>query len=378
MAQVRNETDLPCCFFEKVAREREIFDVMVVRGTFDFGERGGDILFAEEQEPLVDADEHEGPVETDPLAAVLAREGDLIIHKPSTDVHVIGKARPHGGRPVTDWIASVTVGPVEKSVRLTGPRWFERSMGGFRLTPASPTDGVELDYRSALGGTFRVPGSLLPDGQDAYLMKEDNPAGTGWLPDEQMLRTVSKEARPYFEAQVDAAERLVAPQIEHPGEPIRSPFARTAAQGLGPIARWWSPRTRYAGTYDARWFAKKYPALPDDFDPRFYQSAHPDLVCPRYLRGNEGIVLDGLVSQGRVSMRLPAVLILAGFIRQSGEAGGGRLELDTVIVDLDDRRVSLVWRGAFHKRDPIAEISIGLFGMDESAAEAADGRPSYG
>lgn len=68
------ETDLPCCFFEKAARERERFDVAVVRGTFDFGANGGEILFAEEQLPLVDSDEHEGPVETDPLAAVLATD----------------------------------------------------------------------------------------------------------------------------------------------------------------------------------------------------------------------------------------------------------------------------------------------------------------
>lgn len=363
MAQVDNQTGLSCCFFQKAARERERFDVLVLRGTFDFARDDAPIEFAQEQAPIVDCDEHAGPVKTNPLAAVLAREGDLVIHKPSTDVHVLGTARPPHHRPSTDWLASVSVGPTTKTVRLLGPRFFERRRGGFTLTATQPTDAVALDYRHAFGGAFRVPGSLFEDGQDVYLLKDDNPAGCGWLPDENALRSVAREARPYFEAHIEATERMPAPQIEHPNDPIKSPFQRSAAQGTGPIARWWSPRTRYTGTLDARWLAEKYPALPDDFDPRFHQSAHPDLICPAYLRGDEGLVLDGLTPEGRVSMRLPGVVPLCGLRRESGTPDGGRLELDTVVVDLDHRRVSLLWRGTFHRRDPVRQIAVELFRM---------------
>lgn len=359
MIPIANGTGHPSFFFEKIAQRREPFDVLVVRGTYDFPDHGGDFVrYAEVQHPICFADEYAGPVEENPLAAVLARDGDLVIHKPSTDIHVVGAAHARGGRPATDWIASVTVGPVHKRVRLLGPRRFERRLTGWRLTDPEPVTTVRLDSRRAFGGAFTVPAAVLKSGQPEYLTKPDNPAGCGWLPDDEDLARVSDEARPYIDAQVNALEHLAAPQIEAPDDPIRRPTQRSAAQGLGPVARWCAPRIEHAGTYDQRWRDERSPGYPDDFDPRFFQSAHPDLVSPSYLRGDETVTLEGLLPEGPLTMHLPGRVIVAISARESGEIDGGRMQLDTVTIDLDQRRVSLVWRGAFNKNDPAVAIEV--------------------
>lgn len=359
MIPIGNDTGHPHFFFEKMGQRRESFDVLVVRGTYDFPEGADPILRpAEVQEPICFADEYAGPVEENPLAAVLAREGDLVLHKPSTDIHVVGTARAPGGRAVTDWVASVRVGGVHKRVRLLGRRRFEKRLGGWRLTDPEPITALRLDYRLAFGGAFTVPATLSKSGQPAYLTKQDNPAGRGWLPDERDLAQVPDDVRPYFEAQVQGIDQLDAPQIEDPDDPIRKPTQRAPAQGLGPIARWWAPRIDRTGTFDARWQAERSPGYPDDFDPRFFQSAHPDLVCPRYLEGDEGITLEGLLPEGTFSMRLPGRGLVAGCLRESGETTKGRMQLDTVAIDLDRRIVSLVWRGAFHRRDPAVVVEV--------------------
>lgn len=373
MIAIANGTGHPHFFFEKIAQHREPFDVLVVRGTYDFPEeRGAFVQYAEVQHPICFADEYAGPVAENPLAAVLARDGDLVIHKPSTDIHVIGTAHAPGGRPTTDWIASVSVGSVHKRVRLLGPRRFERRLTGWRLTDPTPIASLRLDYRRAFGGAFTVPGAVLESAQPEYLTKPDNPAGCGWLPDDEDLKRISEEARPYVEAQVNALEHLAAPQIEGPDDPIRRPTQRSAAEGFGPVARWCAPRIDRAGTYDQTWRDERSPGYPDDFDPRFFQSAHPDLVSPTYLQGDEVVRLENLLPEGTVTMHLPGRVLVAIAERESGEINGGRMQLDTVTIDLDQRRVSLVWRGAFNRHDPAVAIELDDVAAYEEEPELED------
>ena len=69
------------------------------------------------------------------------------------------------------------------------------------------------------------------------------------------------------------------------------------------VARPWTSRLKYAGTYDDAWLhatredvAAGRPAdYARDFDPRFFQCAHPGLILPDYLEGDEEIVLTGLM-----------------------------------------------------------------------------------
>lgn len=359
MTQIANGTVYSHFWFEKMGTEGDPFDILVVRGTFDLATEGAPVTLSEDQDPVCLADEYDGDPEGDPLGAVLLRDGDVVMFKPTTDVHVVGRAHAPGGQPATDWVASVTVGPLHKRLRLLGPRTFRRDGDGWILSSPTPIDSLALDYRLAFGGRFTVPAEELEESeQPVYMTKRDNPAGCGWLPSEEDLERISEEARELVQAQVEALEELPAPQIEDPEDPIRDPEQDSEAQGFGPMARWCAPRIDFAGTWDEAWKENRSPGFPEDFDAEFYQSAHPDLVAPDWLEGDESIVLEGVFPGGAARMRLPGRIVAVGGERQSGAIVRGRLPLDTVAIDLDRHKVSLVWRGTFAKADRVQLLEI--------------------
>ena len=123
--------------------------------------------------------------------------------------------------------------------------------------------------------------------------------------------------------------------------------------GLGPVARPWSSRLKYTGTYDDDWVrttrAEVAQGLPSDyakdFDPRFFQCAHPQLITPRYFEGDEEIVLTGLLPvEGPFTLALPQLRILALMVDGKKEGHRQWLNLDTVHIDLDASTVNLCWR----------------------------------
>jgi hypothetical protein len=82
-----------------------------------------------------------------------------------------------------------------------------------------------------------------------------------------------------------------------------------------------------------------------DFDPRFFQCAHPELITPHYLVGDEEIVLTGLMpGPAPFTLELPGVAVLAAML--DGKLDGYReaLYLDTVHLDLDATTAILCWR----------------------------------
>lgn len=370
MALITNNSGMPYVWFEKIGPGGVSFDVLAVRGTFDFASDGEPIAFAKEQRPIVDGDEFEGPAQDNPLRAVLRREGDRVLHKPATDVYLTGTARSPNEQPLNGWQAGVRVGPVQKILQLHGPRHFVRNVFGWRLSKATPTHAIPLDYRLAFGGTYATG---VAEEQTEYAYKPDNPAGCGWLPDAAALKDLSKPARKQILAEIGKLRMLDAPQIEDPRQPVLHPSQQNVTQGFGPVARWCAPRIGYAGTYDERWRAQRYPGVPDDFDLRFYQSAPPDLVCPGYLAGDETIVLAGLLPEGRVEMRLPGLRMIMAMTTRRGPGRVGPLALDTVAVDLDARQVSLVWRERFERSDPVHYLRLGAVVPPDSVLERAYG-----
>jgi hypothetical protein len=354
--EIENRTGLPHFWFEKAGPGGEVFDVLVVRGTFEFDSAGGELTLAGEQQSIRYGDEFEGAVESNPLRAVLTREGDLVLFKPTTDVYLTGTAYPADRLPARSWIASLSVGPVRKVLRLYGPRWFEKRWDGWRLTETEPTTELVLDYRQSFGGSF----SAGEDGlTQEHVYKPDNPAGMGWLPDDKSLEKLSEPAREAIEAEVSGAQFLDAPRIDDPREPVVHPQQDAATQGFGPVARWCSTRLQHAGTYDDNWRASVYPQLPNDFDPRFYQSAPPDLVCPEYLKGDEPIEIVGILAEGPVRGKLPGTHVLAAITTDADQRRGGRLVLDTVAIDVDALCVTLLWRATFERADPVRRVALG-------------------
>jgi hypothetical protein len=351
-----NRTGLPHVWFEKAGVGGVRFDVLVVRATFDFSQYGERVSPSQDQTPIVWGDEFDGPVQDDPLRAVLKREGDLILYKPRADIQVTGYAQPEEGKAQQSWMAGIAVNEHKKLLRLHGPRRFESGLLGWRLTSSDSTASVALDYRNAFGGCFSVPAD---DGEEiVFAYKKDNPAGCGWLPSANAFKDLSRRERKRIEADIVKIKTMPAPQMEDPKRPLDHPHSDLPAESLSPMARWCEPRLRHAGTYDEVWLAKRYPQLPEDFDPAFYQSAHPDLILNSHLEGNEAIILNGLLPEGRRDMYLPGIRLLGAVTHASGGKAVRELKLDTARFELDTRQIVLLWRTALERKDPVRQATL--------------------
>jgi hypothetical protein len=367
MAEIENASGFPHAWFEKVGPGGKFYDVLAVRASYEFSPQHKILSRCEIQPPIEYSDTFEGPAEEDPLKAVILREGNLVLFKPTTDIHVVGTAMSEDSKPKRSWLAALAVGQLRKVLSVCGPRQFERGLLGWRIASPEPVTSVPMDYRYAFGGCFTTEAS--EDVPAEYVYKRDNPAGCGWLPDDRVLKSLSKPARKSVEQRIAAMKTMQAPQIEDPNAPVTHPDQSLPTQGLAPMARWCAPRLSHAGTYDDRWLEQRYPHLPDDFDPKFYQSAHPDLICPQYLTGDERVGLLGLLPEGAASFALPGLRMLAASATDTGVRRAGPMVLDTVEIDLDTRRVGLVWRAAFERNDPIRRVAVGAIESEMLATE---------
>ena len=346
MITIENYSPFPHLLFEKTGLRGEVFDVIVVGGTFEVV-HGTPLAPANEQLPLVYADEYYD----DPMTSSLAAEGNLVIAKKSADVHVVGRARSPRGRPTTDWLVSVRIGRIEKTVRVTGPRWWEHSEWGWRLTQPAPCTEVPLRYELAYGGTVI---RKLPDGQEEKRVYPTNPIGCGYLAGEDP----------------DPERRYAAPQIEEPDFPIQRITDEYRPVGFGPICRWWQPRSQKAGTYDDAWRNERFPAYPDDFDFAFYNAAHPDLIYDGFLTGDEAVALTGFFPEGQVDTYLPGFSVVAVLKDQADYAQSEELQLDTVTFDTNARTATLIWRKTVPRSWGMASIVVGAIPAGPSSKKS--------
>jgi hypothetical protein len=88
-------------------------------------------------------------------------------------------------------------------------------------------------------------------------------------------------------------------------------------------------RQQYAGTYDEAWKQHRHPQLPKDFDYRFYQTAHPKLIYPGHLRGDEMVQIVNMTpGGGRRVFFLPEIQPYAVFDWIDERQVTARLNLD--------------------------------------------------
>lgn len=283
--RVTNHTPFPMLCYEGRGIHDEPFDTVVARLTFDLGPHRV-LRLSQEQLPLAFRDEWNGET----ARSSVRTESDLAPSKPGADVVVVGSARAPGGVAARSWPVRVKVGAVEKSLRVTGPRAWTRGANGYELGEPEPCAEVPLRYELAFGGTVR-------DG-DREREFEGNPWGIGYVP------SAGDERR----------ERIDAPRIEDPRDPVTG-FGKTyRPEGFGVWGRTWSPRLQRAGTFDEAWLRERWPVLPPDFDFAYWNCAHPDLIAPAPMRGDEAIELDGVDPNGPRRHRLPGhdVFLLAG------------------------------------------------------------------
>lgn len=334
LTQLENLTPFTMMYCDKMGPGRRFYDVIVLKASFVLA--SGPIRFANPPTPIYYADDMwPSPHLT---CSSLRTAGDLHLAKPGLDVLVRGHARPSEGRPLRRWRVKVQIVHgqelwLEHSLRVTGPRgWQHRLLGGWTLSEPEPTDAVPIRYELAFGGSW--PDEARPSGRAFH---DENPSGCGMLPAQQL----------------DPQRPVQAPQWEREDQPIRGVGEVVPVAGLGPLARAWPGRRRFAGTYDAAWRAEAAQLgplgvpldYPRDFDPHFFQCAPARQQLHRPLSAHTFLRLEGLLSDPEpLWMPIPHLEVVAFLSKRDGVSARHLFRLDTLEADVDARVLTCVWR----------------------------------
>lgn len=312
--------------------------VVVLKATFRIIPGKGLTEPAEEQEPIVPADEFFG----DPAASSIRQEGELGPAKPATDVFLRGSAvAPRGRARVVD--VFFRVGPTSRGARVFGDRVFGRILGRIAPTEPAPFESIPLVFERAFGGRDGEP-----KGTEQTEWERRNPVGVGFRG--------ARCKKPL--------EGSALPNIEDPACLLDEPGKRVAPVGFMPVGRSWEPRVKYAGTYDERWMATRMPLLPEDFDPRFYNAAPAGLVAPGYLEGGEPVEVSGCTRDGRLAFALPRPRPGA-VVRTCDRVEELVLDLETVTVDTERLLVFLVWKKEMRVHEEVGKLREIVFRLEE-------------
>jgi hypothetical protein len=304
--------------------------LVVVKGTFTIPKHGEEAKLAAQQAPPVDADVFTG----EPGFSAPVYESDYAPVKPRCDVILNGSAHAPGGHPTQRVTVSLRLGPMHKRFDVAGNRLWRKDVFGLAATEPEYFTLMPISYDNAFGGVDNL--NPDPEKHDAYL---SNPVGKGFYP-------ISK-------AKIDGTP---VPNTEESGTPITSPTGSYRAMSFGPIGRAWRPRPKYAGTYDQDWIDNVFPFLPSDFEDRYYQCAPEDQQTD-YLRGGEELELVNLTPEGYVRFRLPTVEVPVTFYLKNYEQTEIAAVCDTLVIEPDLERFTMVWRASLPLRRNMFEVA---------------------
>lgn len=255
----------------------------------------------------------------DDLTKECLQENDLAPHKPRADVFFLGACHAPGGRPVTVCNATLQVGALSKTIAVIGHRVW-KGLIFTKQTQPEPFTMMPLRYAQSFGGADW----------------KRNPVGKGHG-DKQL------------------------PNLEDPKNLIHSSGDTPEPIGFGPVSRFWPQRASKLGTYDKKWLQERWPCLAEDFDWTYFNAAPEDQQVEDYLIGDETLRLVNLHPEHQtIEAKLPELRIRC-FLNETTDAGMKLRELsmnlDTLTLDAERNRVSLVWRGVREVRtEDAAEI----------------------
>jgi len=301
---------------------------VIVKATFNFGR---EFTLADEQPPPTPSDVYW----TEPGKSSIKYASDMHTGKPATDIIMLGHACVPGQKEATQLDVSLTVGKVSKTVQVFGDRQWQDG----QMTRPAPFKTMPLVYEKAYGGVHIANGQL----SDADTR---NPVGRGF----------AGTRKP------GEMNGVPLPNLEDPRQLIRDVHDQPTPACFGFCAPNWHPRVAFAGTYDDTWKTTRAPYLPVDYDSRFLNMAHPDLIYPGYLQGNEPVTITNMHPDGAFKFDLPQVNPVTR-VTVGERVEQPAFNLETLILEPNQRKVSMVWRAAMpcdKKMLKISEIKIGM------------------
>lgn len=293
---------------------------VLVKASFAFAPSG--VVSLVDPTPLQRVEVHNG---NNPMRSIRT-SGELVPYLPRAEVLFVGSAHAPAGAPVASMPVRLAVIAGEGSPRpgevLVDKRLIvhgERiAAQGAPAPDAKPFSRMPLVYENAFGGI----GSPY------------NPLGTGFRP--------------------GADGRLRLPNVVDFNQ---SSPERPAS--FAPVS-WGFPSRKRLLKGNRRALDDRIVELPDDFDDAFFHAA-PDDQRFDALRGDERILLEHLHPvHARLELRLPGARALARAYDAYGQTTSVDLRADTLAIDGDAERVSLIWRGSFPfaREDALDSIRI--------------------
>jgi hypothetical protein len=270
--------------------EGQLHVTVIVKSTFAFAQDAA--MTRAPPQPILRAEVHHGKHPTRSVQFT----SDLVPYLPQADVLFTGHAHARAGGVVQAQLVRLEIFDGAGAQPLLNKALLVQDSKGF--------DRMPLVYERAFGG----------------LGSQDNPLGTGAL-------AGSPE-----------------PNIVNPMDPRR-------VASFGPIGRIWPARKRLLGKTPRSAIDAAVVELPRSFDWTYYQAAPPEQRID-YLQGDEWILLEGLhPTMSRLQMQLPGARGLAWIdgLADFGVPEGHEviLNADTLRIDGDEQRCTMVWRAAF-------------------------------
>ncbi len=281
---------------------------LIVKGTFDLAP--DEVASIAEQQLAPTGDEY---YEDDEEATGSIRYStDFAYAKPRADLLLVGRCYPPNGQAAAACRTTFQVGEKTSALAVFGQR-------DWSATQPLPFEYMELRYENSFGG-------------EGY---KKNPAGKGIGP-------LAEGPQQGF---------YPIPNIEGIDNRITSQGSRPEPAGFGPLAAGWEQRFSKVGTYKGDYKDKRWPWFPEDFDWGYFNAAPQAMQLDGFLRGDEPLYFENLDPQvANFKARLPGVrprcfLKTARTENQPPEFAEVPLVLDTLWVDMDTRKLVLVWRG---------------------------------
>lgn len=311
MLQLQNNT--PFAATMMVLPDEQAVDTLYITVKASFA-IGAGLTLLDKQAPPQGGDVYWG----EPGESSLKYASDVHLGKPATDVVMVGDAYAPRGRQVRQLDVALSAGLVTKRVRVFGDRCWHQG----HITAPQPFETMPMIYERAFGGIH-----LVEERIDSA--EPRNPVGTGYGGKRQ-------------ETEMDG---VALPNLEDPMQLIRTYGDQPMPACFGFCSPGWMPRAGHAGTYDEVWKSSRAPYLPVDFDKRFFNAAHPGLIYPGYMQGGEMVSISGMHPGGDIQFEVPRVRFSA-CVEISGVIHQPELKMETLLLEPNALRMSMVWKGA--------------------------------
>lgn len=303
--------------------------IVAVKAAYDVLPDGITAISAR-QDPVLLSEEFSG----EPGKSSILYDSDLSGPKQRTDVLLNAHAYARAGGTATVVDVEISVGPLRKTLQVSGDRKWDSLLGAVMMTDPEPFARMPICYERAFGGF-----DVKSNNPGEHSFEPRNPIGTG------------------FANKASHVVGVPAPNVEYPRDRVSSWKDHPRPAGLSALFSYWVPRRDYAGTYDEHWMKHRFPLWPEDFDSRFFQCAPEDQQVEGFLRGGESVRLRNLTPDGLLEFQLPRFYpVFATYLR--GKRVEHRAKLHTLVIEPDRYRILMVWHTSLRIQSNADDLDI--------------------